>query len=122
MKNAFSVSCKEDFILVVSKGAKNLEFARQVLTDVVKVCDQNCNYRILGISNTSKPVSVFDGYEYHELFKEAGVTHKYKIAWVEGNKEFVELYKFIELVLSNRGLPGKVFTSIKEAKSWLLDN
>lgn len=122
MKNSFTVNYKKDFVLIVSNGEKTIEFAREVIATAVKVCTTNSNYQILGISNTTKPVSLWEGYQYHEIFKEAGISYAYKIAWVEENSEFIDIYRFIETVLINRGLPGKVFTDTNEAKHWLLNN
>ena len=55
-----------------------------------------------------------------ELFQRLGITHKYRIAWVELNPKTSATTPFIETVLSNRGFPGRLFSDASKAKKWLL--
>jgi hypothetical protein len=57
--------------------------------------------------------------EHADLFRRLGIDSKYRIAWVELNPLVHEAASFTEVVLSNRGLPGKLFNNPEDAKHWL---
>ena len=92
-------------------------FSRAVETCVAHNC-----YKILGVANTTKPISTIEGFDLKDLFHELGLNYKYRIAWVELNPKVIEKIRFNETVLRNRGLPGKLFKDINEAKYWLLND
>ena len=120
MENEIKVIYEGEFVKVISNGEKDFKFAKKCWTSVVKVCKEKNIYRVLGISNTITPISPSEAYNHPKLFKELGINLKYKIAWVELNSEFNDIYEYTEIVLSNREFPGKLFTCIEEAKRWLL--
>ena len=120
MENEFKVTFENDYVKVISNGEKNSDFAKKVWARTVEICLANNCYKILGIANTTKPISISEGYNHHEFFPKLGINYKFRIAWVELNSAFLENTRFIETVLNNRGLPGKMFTDIDEAKKWLL--
>ena len=60
-------------------------------------------------------------FDHSSLLKEIGFTFQYRIAWIEKNPETIEIDKFIETVLYNRGIvQAKLFLDESEAKMWLL--
>ncbi len=63
---------------------------------------------------------VLDGYRHADLFRKLGIGRKYKIAWVELNEDAKDATYFIDTVLFNRGLPGRLFDTVLEATEWLL--
>jgi hypothetical protein len=65
-------------------------------------------------------MSTLDGYELAQVFRDLHIGASYRIAWVELNPDAKDAIYFIETVLSNRGLPGRLFTSASEAGEWLL--
>lgn len=54
------------------------------------------------------------------MFSEVGIDGRFRIAWVELNPVAKEPVRFIEDVLLNCSLPGKVFDTVDEARPWLL--
>jgi hypothetical protein len=120
MEYEFSITFEKKYIKVISNGSKNFEVSKLIWTNVVEYCKKYDNYRVLGIANTTKAISTLEGFRHNELFNELGIDHNYKIAWVELNSKMLDTYKFVETVLSNRGLPGKLFSNIEEAEKWLL--
>ena len=60
-----------------------------------------------------------DGYDHADLVLELGIGSRYKIAFAELNDEARPATEFVETVLMNRGLPGKLFATEKEAREWL---
>ena len=122
MKHELIITFEKTFVQVISNGEKSYQSSSKIWPTVVKVCKENNCFKILGIATTTKPPSTTDSVRHSELFHELDINIKYQIAWVELNPEAFESIKFIETVLYNRGLPGKLFKDIDEAKTWLLSD
>lgn len=115
-----TITFEGDHVRVVTKGRKNLEGSRRLWTDIAAACREHHCYKVLGISTADNPMSIVDGFAHAELFRELGFTGKYRIAWIETNEIAREKGTlFTETVLVNRGLPGRLFTSEKEAREYL---
>ena len=67
-------------------------------------------------------MEAIEGYDHARLFEELGIDDRYRIAWVEFNDEARDMTLFVETVLINRGLPGRLFSSEADARAWLLSN
>ena len=119
MGDGFTVSFVEDHVRVDSYGERNLKYATALWTEVTKVCKEHDCYYVLGVSNAPGPMPITDGYDHADLFRGLGIVQKYRIAWAELNDEARVATEFVETVLSNRGLPGKVFTNEEDARQWL---
>ena len=74
-------------VKIISNGEKSFDLAKKVWSRAVETCVTHNCYKILGI------------------------------AWVELNSKVIEKHHFIETVLQNHGLPGKLFKNIKEVKN-----
>ena len=122
MKTEIEVTFENDYVKIIFNGEKNLDLAKKVFSRVVETCVTHNCYKILGIANTIKPISTIDMFDVKDLFYELGLNYKYRIAWVELNPKVIEKIRFNETVLQNRGLPGKLFNNINEAKNWLLND
>lgn len=120
MQNKIEISFEGDYLQVIADGEKDYRFQERLWNEVVAACKQHDCRRILGIAHTTKPVEALEGFELAQLFRDLGVTDEYRIAWVEHNKDAKDIVNFIETVLINRGLPGRVFDSEPEALEWLL--
>ncbi|NOR87181.1 MAG: hypothetical protein GQ527_06185 [Bacteroidales bacterium] len=122
MKTEIQITFENDYIKIIANGEKDFDIVKKIWSRAVETCVTNDCYKILGISNSTKAVSITDGYKHSELFRELGINYKYRIAWVELNSKMIENTQFIETVLQNRGLPGKLFKNIEDAKNWLLND
>ena len=124
MKAEFKFTFKKNYVEIIVNGEPSSDLTDKLWSEAVEFCVANDCYRILGIANAAKPISIVNGYNHHEVFLKLGINHKYRIAWVEMNLDstVIENYQFIETVLINRGLPGKLFEDVEEAKNWLLKN
>jgi len=120
MLASFTISFEDDYIKVLSDGDKNLEFAQRLWPAVVEACNEHNCYKILGISEATSPMPVIDGYQHADLFRKLRINRKYKIAWVELNEDAKDASYFVDTVLFNRGLPGRLFDTVLEASDWLL--
>lgn len=112
-----------DYVEARSIGDKSYQTAVALWNEILKVCDEHNCYKVLGVgSSTSKGMPTMAAMQHEQLFKDFAITRKYKIAWVELNKEAVGSIKFLETVLLNRGLlNGMLFSTVEEARQWLLD-
>ena len=119
MDPGFNVTFEGDHIRVESYGERSIDYARALWTEISQLCREHDCYLVLGVSNAPGPMPVMDGYDHANLFRDLGITGKYKIAWAELNDEARKATRFVEDVLFNRGLPGKAFASEDEAREWL---
>ena len=122
MSYEMSVTFMGDYVEVRSVGDKSYQTAVTLWQEIIKVCGEHHCYKVLGIGNSSTAMSTMDAIDHEKLFKDFAITRKYKIAWVELNKDAIGSHKFLEMVLLNRGmLNGMLFPDVEEAKRWLLE-
>ncbi len=122
MPNKLTVTCEGNYIQVLADGDKNYDYSVELWTKVAETCQEHNCFNVLGIARTTTPLEAVDGYDTARLFRELGIDHNYRIAWVELDPDAIDIAAFIETVLLNRGLPGKLFPSVDEAKNWLIDD
>ena len=119
MQNELTVTFEGSYVQVISDGDKDYDFSVRMWSAVVEKCEKHECYDVLGIANTTSPLEAVEGYDQARLFRTLGIGHRYRIAWVEQSIDAVDMASFVETVLNNRGLPGRVFPSVYEAKRWL---
>jgi len=123
MRYEMSVSFTGDYVEAYSIGDKSYQSAVTLWKEILKVCDKHNCYKVLGIGESTTGMPIMDAMHHEKLFRDFAITRKYKIAWVELNKEAVGSIKFLETVLLNRGLlNGMLFSTVEEAQRWLLDD
>lgn len=120
MKNEQIITFEGDHIKAITNGEKDADSAARLFTSIRDTCVQHDCFDILGLANSTKHLSVGDGYNLAKLFTRLGITVKHRIAWVELNPATHEDLYFFETVLRNRGFRIKVFPTASEAKKWLL--
>ncbi len=121
MSYQMSVTFMGDYVEARSTGDKSYQTAVALWREIIRVCDDHDCYKVLGIGESTTPMSTMDAMNHTKLFQDFSITRKYQIAWVELNREAVGSIKFLETVLLNRGLlNGKLFHEVAEAKRWLL--
>ena len=120
MNNKIEVTFESDHIRVIADGDKDYRFMDQLWREVATACDLNDCYNVLGIARTTTPVEAVEAYELPQLFQELSIDQRYRIAWVELNDNARDVITFLQTVLANRGLPGRVFDTEEEARDWLL--
>lgn len=122
MSYQMEVTFTGDYVEAQSIGVKTYQTAEKLWAEITRVCNRHECYRVLGIAESSKQMSVMDSINHQELFKKFGVTPKYKIAWTESNQVELDKLKNLETILLNRGYRGKVFADVAEARAWLLQD
>ena len=120
MRDSYEIKLDGDLIVVRLQGAENIGVASRLWPEVVQACREHNCYRVLGIADTTEPLSTMDSFDHAELFERLGINHRYRIAWVELNPDAYDATSFTEIVLSNRALPGRLFDNVPNAKEWLL--
>ena len=121
MGDEFQIAFEGNHIEIRTDADKNLDYARRMWTAVAETCSKHECYDVLGISYSRTPMSITDAFGHAELFRELGIVRGFRIAWVELNESARDRPEFASTVLFNRGLPGRVFDTVTEAKQWLLD-
>jgi len=114
------VTFRRNHVEARSIGEKSYQTAERLWTEITRLCNEHACYRVLGIAESNRQMSVMDSINHEELFKKFGVTPKYKIAWTESNRNEFDKLKNLEIILVNRGFRGKVFADVEEARAWLL--
>lgn len=121
MTYQMSVTFEGDHVLARSMGEKSYQTAVALWREIVRTCEKHECFQVLGIGESTSPMPTMDAFNHTKLFEDFNITQRYKIAWVELNREAVESVRFLETVLLNRGmLNGKLFHDLAEAKDWLL--
>ena len=119
MDKGFTVAFQGDHVRIDTVAERNIDNARALWTAVVEACEKHDCFFVLAVSNAPGPMPIVDGYDHAQLFQELGIFGKYRIAWAELSDDARPATLFVETVLFNRGLPGKVFRTEEEARHWL---
>ncbi len=120
MENTLEVTFEGDHVLVIANGDKDYRYMEKLWREVATTCDQHECYNVLGLADTRTPVEAVEGYDLPNVFRDVGIGPHYRIAWVEKNVDARDTIEFVQTVLANRGMPGLVFETEQEARSWLL--
>jgi hypothetical protein len=119
MDGSFLVTFESDHVRVVTDAEKNLAVSTTLWTEIAAMCEKHDCFTVLAVSDAPAPMPMTDGFSHAELFRKLGITSKYRIAWAELNDDARSATEFVETVLNNRSLPGKVFATEAEARRWL---
>lgn len=122
MSSEFRITFRDEFVEVIASGDKSIASATKLWEAVTAECEKRDCYRVLGVSQAKNPMPTIDGYQHADLFSRLNIDHRFRIAWVEQNPEAVDATYFVETVLVNRGLPGRLFSSVGAATDWLLND
>ena len=120
MNNILEITFEGDHVQVIAEGDKDFAFSVKLWAGAPNMCKKHQCFKILGVANTSKPLEAVERYDHARLFGDLGIDHHYRIEWVEKSEDAQDIAAFIEAVLSNRGLPGRLFATELEAREWLL--
>lgn len=123
MKTETTITFEGDHVKAVTQGRKNIDIARLLWTGIATACQEHNCFKVLVLSHAGNPMPLLDGYAHAELFRELGLTAKYRIALVEFDDDIREsATHFAETVLFNRGLPGRLFAHEEDARKYLFED
>lgn len=114
------VTFEGDHVLAIADGDKDYRYMERLWREIAMTCDTHDCYNVLGLAHTTTPVEAVEGYDLPALYRELGIGHHYRIAWVEHDEDARDTVEFVQTVLANRGLPGLLFDTEEEARAWLL--
>ena len=118
-----SITRQEDYIEVKVSGVATYASAIHLWQSIAQTCEEHQCFKVLGEQSVKNSLSTMEAWNHQKIFREAGITSKYTIAWVDSNPHTYETTKFIRTVLHNRDIAyGKLFSDIALAKDWLLNN
>lgn len=122
MSTEFHITFRDEYVEVLALGDKSIASATKLWETITAEYEARNCHKVLGISTAENPMPTIDGYQHADLFRRLNIDHRYRIAWVEQNPEAVDATYFTETVLINRGLPGRLFSSVGAAKEWLVND
>ena len=89
---------------------------------IVATCEANDCFDVIGLSGMEEPMPTVEAYDYTSLFEGAGITPRYRIAWVASELQVRDRLHAVEIVLRDRGPYNvRVFEILSDAKRWLVD-
>lgn len=119
MNYTIEVKYENGIVFAYTTGKDSYEITYEIWTKIMAVCKANNCFRVLGIQNMT-PLKTIEAYDVEKVFRELGVSMKYKIAWIEEDAETREMLEYSAAVLRNRNLlNGGLFTSQSAALKWL---
>lgn len=121
MAENYTIAFLGDHVRADAEAEKSIEWGREFWSAVVEVCEKQQCFDFLGVSNSLTPMPFLDAHEHIQLFRDLGINSRYRIAWVELNPAALVIARYVGDALFNRGLPGEVFATEIEARSWLFD-
>jgi len=102
----------------VSGEKDSLEISRQFWREISEECKRVECKKLLIVEDIEEAVSMADIYmiasEIPQLF------YGVRIVFVDTHLDHQSLNEFGEIVATNRGVHGKIFNDVEEAKKWLL--
>lgn len=117
----YSIKHEDSLIRVTVTGSPDYLSTDQLWRDIVANCKRYECPRVLGESETEQWQDS-DAYDHASIFQAAGVSNRYRIAWVEKNPEARDSVRLAEAVVKNRGFEkARLFGSVAEAKRWLAE-
>ena len=112
-----------DYVEVRVSGIATYANAVDLWQAIGLACEEHQCFKVLGEQNVPNPLSTMEAWKHQQIFLDAGIDSRYKIAWVDTNPRTYEVTNFIRTVLRNRDIAyGKVFSHFQSAKDWLLND
>jgi hypothetical protein len=120
MHNKIEVMFKRNLVRVIADGDKDYHYQNRLWQGISAVCEKHQCFQVFGVSHTTTPLEAVEGYDTARIFRELNIDSRYRLACVETNPESRYMAEFITTVLTDRGLPGRLFDTEEEAIEWLL--
>ena len=118
----YAIRYEDGLIRVTVTGSPDYLSTDKLWRDIVTACLEHDCLKILGESNTENWKDE-DAYDHAPIFEAAGLSNRFRVAWVEANAEARKAIKLAEAIVNNREVvTGRVFPSLAEAKRWLAED
>ncbi len=111
----------EKYIVALVSGEKDsLDVSLMFWKEIFDECESRKIKKVLIIENFKNDISAIDMYILGEKLIEMAPKNM-MAAFVDNQLSQLEMNKFTETVIYNRGGKGKAFANRKEAEKWLLE-
>lgn len=112
---------QENYLHVHVKGTGSYESALMLWKSVAQACEKHQCYNVLGEQFLVDTVTTSEAFDHPTIFKQAGISLKHRIAWVDKNPRTRDTTEFICNVITNRSIGSvRLFNDVDSAKRWLL--
>ncbi len=105
---------------IVSGGKDSLDVSLMFWKEIFDECESKKCKRVLVSENFRNDISAIDMYVLGEKLCEMA-PKDICVAFVDDQLQQLEMNRFAETIVYNRGGKGKVFSNKKEAIKWLLE-
>ncbi len=120
MSYKLTITQKPTYLHAIVTGLNNKENVARYLEEIQRECTVQGCYRVLIEEHLEGPrLNTMDVFQIVSEGSSRARQCFEAIAYVDANAES-DLMKFAETVAVNRGLPVRVFSSIRDAVEWLL--
>ena len=97
MEYKLDITPKGNYIYVQTSGERaNAGVVKEVWGKIIKACGENNCYKILGVQYGQKSMKLIDIVASVPLLLRVGLSKKYKVAWVDLNKDTVSNSRMLE--------------------------
>jgi len=123
MNEHITIQYKGNYIHARQSGPDSYDASLELWKRIVAACEEHHCFNVLGETFTTRQLSTREAFDHIIIFELAGVTLKYRIAWVHHSDDPDRTMEFTETVLRNRGvLNGALFPTVEKALDWLLED
>jgi hypothetical protein len=110
----------DKYLFVHVTGEKDsLDVSLQFWQEIFKECEARNYKKVLVTENFKNNISAIDMYILGERLVEMAAKDTC-VAFVDNQIKQLEMNKFTETVIYNRGGKGRIFSDMHEAETWLL--
>lgn len=121
MSFEYSISSENELIRVTVTGSPDYLSLDKLWHDIAAACRENGCVKVLG-SSTTENWRDEDAYDLAPVLQAAGLSNRFRVAWVEANAPAREAIKLAEAVVNNRDVvTAQVFPNLAAARRWLAE-
>jgi hypothetical protein len=120
MSHTLTITRESDYLHAVVTGINSVEAVRAYLKEILQECiARNCSKVLIEERLEGPRLDTVPVYQIASEGSQRARGYLKAIAYVDINAHG-DLMKFAENVAVNRGIPVAVFSSVREAREWLL--
>ncbi len=110
---------RKDYLYAYIEGQDSLEASLQYWQEIAERALADGFEKVLVEENLEGQISDFDMFQLTSKFLDMGMA-RLQIGFVDRKNDHVVGNKLGELVVTNRGIKGKIFDAVEDAEAWLL--
>ena len=116
----YSIAAEETIIVARVSGVPDRNSVVEFWREVVATARKHDCHDVLGLASTERPMELGDALEIEAIFRAAGVTSDFRIAWLNPNPAARPMIDLVEELIRNREIAdARFFESEADAREWL---